>query len=82
MGLSQQEDSEIWTGGGERTSSGFLTILPQSHLSLTLRKYLTDNLGVSQTTPPMSNPKGNQPYFGRTDVEAEAPVLWLPNVKS
>ena len=30
------------------------------------------------------NPKGNQPwiFIGRTDVEAEAPILWLPDVKS
>ena len=30
------------------------------------------------------NPKGNQPwiFIGRTDAEAEAPVLWSPDVKS
>ena len=30
------------------------------------------------------NPKGNQPriFIGRTDAEAEAPVLWLLDVKS
>ena len=30
------------------------------------------------------NPKGNQPwiFIGGIDVEAEAPVLWPPNVKS
>ena len=30
------------------------------------------------------NPKGNQPWIftGRTDAEAEAPVLWPPDVKS
>ena len=30
------------------------------------------------------NPKGNQPWllFGRTDAEAETPMLWLPDVKS
>ena len=30
------------------------------------------------------NPKGNQPwiFFGRTDAEAEAPVLWPPDAKS
>ena len=30
------------------------------------------------------NPKGNQPwiFFGRTDAEAEAPILWPPNAKS
>ena len=29
------------------------------------------------------NPKGNQPWiFGRTDVEAEVPILWPPDVKN
>ena len=30
------------------------------------------------------NPKGNQLwiFFGRTDAEAEAPILWPPDVKS
>ena len=30
------------------------------------------------------NPKGNQPYIfiGRTHAEAEAPILWPPDVKS
>ena len=30
------------------------------------------------------NPKGNQPwmFIGRTDAEAEAPVLWAPDAKS
>ena len=30
------------------------------------------------------NLKGNSPwiYIGRTDVEAEAPILWSPDVKS
>ena len=30
------------------------------------------------------NPKENQPwiFIGRTDDEAEAAILWLPNVKS
>ena len=30
------------------------------------------------------NPKGNQPwiFIGRTDAEAEAPILWPPDVKS
>ena len=29
------------------------------------------------------NPKGNQPqvFIGRTDAEAEAPVLWPPDEK-
>ena len=28
------------------------------------------------------NPKGNQPSIGRTDAEAETPILWTPDVKS
>ena len=28
------------------------------------------------------NPKGNQPFIGRTDAEDEAPVLWPPDAKS
>ena len=30
------------------------------------------------------NPKGNQPWIliGRTDAEAEAPILWLPDAKN
>ena len=30
-----------------------------------------------------TNPKGNQPwiFFGRTDAEAEAPILWQPDAK-
>ena len=30
------------------------------------------------------NPKGNQPqiFVGRTDAEAEAPVLWPPDAKN
>jgi len=30
------------------------------------------------------NPKGNQPwiFFGRTDAEAEPPILWPPDAKS
>ena len=30
------------------------------------------------------HPKGNQSsiFIGRTDVEAETPILWPPNVKS
>ena len=30
------------------------------------------------------NPKGNQPwiFIGRTDIEAEAPILWPPDAKN
>ena len=47
---------------------------------MALEKTLENPLDSNKIKP--VNPKGNQPYFGRTDVDAEAPVLWLPNVKS
>ena len=28
------------------------------------------------------NPKGNQSFIGRTDAEAEVPVLWPPEMKN
>ena len=30
------------------------------------------------------HPKGNQPwiFIGRTDAEAETPILWLPDAKN
>ena len=38
---------------------------------------------TARTSKPV-NPKGSQPwmFIGRTDSEAEAPILWPPNVKS
>ena len=41
-----------------------------------------DSLGNKEIKP--VNPKGNQSwiFFGRTDVEAETPILWLPDAKS
>ena len=40
-------------------------------------------LGLCKEIKPV-HPKGNQPWIliGRTDAEAEAPILWLPNAKS
>ena len=42
----------------------------------------SDSLGQQGDQP--VNPKGNQPliFIGRTDAEAEAPILWPPDVKS
>ena len=41
-----------------------------------------ESLGLQGTKP--VHPKGNQPWIsiGRTDAEAEAPVLWPPDAKS
>ena len=41
-----------------------------------------DSLDSKEIKP--VNPKGNQPwiFIGRTDAEAEAPILWPPDGKS
>ena len=47
-----------------------------------LEKTLKSSLDCKEIEP--VNPKGNQPWIviGRTDAEAEAPILWTPDVKS
>ena len=47
-----------------------------------LEKTLESPLACKEIKP--VNPKGNQSwiYIGRTDAEAEAPILWPPDVKS
>ena len=46
-----------------------------------LEKTLESPLDIKEIKP--VNPKGNQLwiFIGRTDAEAEAPVLWPPDVK-
>ena len=50
--------------------------------SVVLEKTLESPLDCQEIKP--VNPKGNQPwlFIERTDVEAEAPILWPPDVKS
>ena len=47
-----------------------------------LQKTLESPLDCKEIKP--VNPKGNQPwiFIGRTDAEAEAPILWPPDAKS
>ena len=51
-------------------------------LIVVLEKTLESPLDCKQIKP--INPKGNQPWIftGRTDGEAEAPILWQPDAKS
>ena len=46
------------------------------------RRHLESPLGCKEIQP--VHPKGNQPwmFIGKTDAEAEAPILWPPGVKS
>ena len=55
--------------------------LPPAQSTVVLEKTLGSPLD-SKIKP--FNLKGNQPgiFTGRTDAEAEAPILWPPNVKS
>ena len=47
-----------------------------------LEKTLKSHLDSKEIKP--ANPKGNQPwiFIGRTDAEAETPILWSPDAKS
>ena len=47
-----------------------------------LRMGFESPLDCKEITP--VHPKGNQPwiFIGKTDAEAEAPILWPPDVKS
>ena len=49
---------------------------------MALEKTLESPLDCKDIKP--VNPKGNQPsiFIERTDAEAEAPILWPPDVKS
>ena len=51
-------------------------------LNVVLEKTLEGPLDCKEIQP--VHPKGDQSwvFIGRTDVEAEAPILWLPDVKS
>ena len=51
-------------------------------LTVVLKKTLESPLDCKEIEP--VNPKGNQRliFIGRTDAEAEAPVLWPPGGKS
>ena len=53
-----------------------------SFWSIVLEKTLESPLDNKEIKP--VNPKGNQPwkFTGRTDAEAEAPILWPPDAKS
>ena len=74
-------------------SSGHVWILELDHKenwapknwcfqTVVLEKTLESPLDCKEIKP--VNPKGNQPwiFIGRTDVEAEAQILWPPDVKS
>ena len=66
---------ESWTG--RRLSAEELMLL-----NLVLEKILESPLDCKEIQP--VHPKGDQPwvFIGRTDAEAETPILWPPHAKS
>ena len=50
--------------------------------TVVLEKTLESPLDSKEIKP--VNPKGNQPwtFIGKTDAEAEAPIIWPPDAKS
>ena len=60
----------------------YLTKLNWSFQSAVLEKTLESPLDSKEIKP--INPKGNRPwiFIGRTDAEAEAPILWSSDEKS
>ena len=58
------------------------TVAYQVSWTVVLEKTLESPLGSKEIQP--IHRKGDQPWviIGRTDVEAETPILWTPDVKS
>ena len=58
-------------------------VLKSWRLQIVVLEKILESLLDSKEIKPV-NTKGNQPwiFIGRTDAEAEAPILWPPDVKS
>ena len=66
----------------ERSSLTQGTFLTNMLQIVVQKKTLGSPLDIKEIKP--VNPKGNQPciFIGRTDVEAETPIVWPPYAKS
>ena len=77
----------LFQGGIQIQGSRFLpSCSPTSSIDaskLTLLEKTLESPSVSKEIQPV-HPKGNQPwmFIGRTDAEAETPILWPPDAKS
>ena len=84
QGLSSQSydfsSSHVWLWESDHKESWALK--NWCFWTVVLEKTLESPLDCKETQP--VNPKGNQSwiFFGRTDAEAEAPILWPPDTKS
>ena len=74
--------SKLWFFPGLRYRRESWTMKNRSFWIVVLEKTLESPLGYKEIKP--VNPKGSQSWIfvGRTDTEAEAPILWPPHVKS
>ena len=56
--------------------------MDKNHMIMSINMTLEAPLDCKEIQP--VHPKGNQPqiFIGRTEAEAEAPILWPPDVKS
>ena len=68
--------------GNSGNSDRFYLLGLQNHCRWWLQKTLESPLDCKEIKP--VHPKGNQPwiFIGKTDAEAEAPVLWPPDAKN
>ena len=90
MPLEIQEDMSqqvfcvlVVLGAGDLAPSSFIPpSLHQLYRTVGLEKTLKSPVDSKEIKP--ANPKGHQPwrFSGRTDADAEAPILWPPDVKS
>ena len=71
-----EEPSGLWSIGSQRVGQDW------SNFIYTLEKTLESPLDCKEIQP--VHPKGNQYwiFIGRTDAEAETPILWPPDAKN
>ena len=75
--LRHADDTTLMAENEEELSAGELMLL-----TVVLQKTLESPLDCKEIQP--VHPKGDRSwvFIGRTDVEAETPILWAPDVKS
>ena len=79
LNLSQHQGLFQWVSSSHQVAKVLEFQLQHQSFQWIFRTYFLFRNNYS-----LFNPKGNQPriFIGRTDAEAEAPVLWPPHEKS
>ena len=60
----------------------YVLIVVHAHLFVVLEKTLESPLDCKEIQPVHSEGDQSWVFFGRTDADAETPILWPPHVKS